>query len=286
MIRATSTSGVSAKTALDSQTFAEQVLANQSQLSTYLKDRYDFIVCGCGSSGSVVAARLAENPDVSVLLLEAGGSDNVPSVMEAAQWPLNLGSERDWGFVSQPEKHLKGRRVPQSMGKVLGGGSSINVMTYARGHKVDWDYFASEANDDTWSYSSVLDIYRRIEDWAGASDPEYRGVGGPLFIQPSPYPSPITRAMLEGANAAGLPTFENQNGRMMEAPDGASLIDMTVRDGKRQSVFRSYVYPLMDHPNLTVLTGALVTRIVFDGKRAAGVEVQVRWSLPSLRREL
>lgn len=274
MIRPKSTSGISTKTKLDSQAFAEQVLANQSQLSTHLKDRYDFIVCGSGSSGSVVAARLAENPDVSVLLLEAGGSDNVPSVLEAAQWPLNLGSERDWGFVSQPEKHLKGRRVPQSMGKVLGGGSSINVMTYARGHKVDWDYFASEANDDAWSYSSVLDIYQRIEDWAGAPDPEYRGVGGPLFIQPTPYPSPITRAMLEGANAAGLPTFENQNGTMMEAPDGASIIDMTVRDGKRQSVFRSYVYPLMNHPNLTVLTGALVTRIVFDGKRAAGVEVQ------------
>ncbi len=129
MIRPKSTSGISTKTKLDSQAFAEQVLANQSQLSTHLKDRYDFIVCGSGSSGSVVAARLAENPDVSVLLLEAGGSDNVPSVLEAAQWPLNLGSERDWGFVSQPEKHLKGRRAPQSMGKVLGGGSSINVMT-------------------------------------------------------------------------------------------------------------------------------------------------------------
>lgn len=95
------------------------------------------IVCGAGSSGSVIAARLAENPDVKVLLLEAGGSDDVPTVTEASQWPLNLGSERDWDFVSEPDPRLHGRSIPFSMGKVLGGGSSINVMLWARGHRSD-----------------------------------------------------------------------------------------------------------------------------------------------------
>jgi choline dehydrogenase-like flavoprotein len=97
----------------------------------------------------VVARRLAENPDVSVLLLEAGGDDDVPEVMRAEQWPLNLGSERDWNFAAEPNPHLNGRAIPYSMGKVLGGGSSINVMIWARGHKNDWDFFAAGAEDDS-----------------------------------------------------------------------------------------------------------------------------------------
>src|SRR5882762_11670222 len=111
--------------------FADRVRGNQRKLRDGLTSQYDFIVCGCGSSGSVVARRLSQNPEVSVLLLEAGGSDDVPSVVEASQWPLNLGSERDWDFRSEPNPHLNGRSIPLNMGKVLGGGSSINVMTWA-----------------------------------------------------------------------------------------------------------------------------------------------------------
>ena len=146
---------------------------NQAKLTSELKQHYDFIVCGSGSSGSVVACRLAENPEVSVLLLEAGGSDDVPSVVEAGQWPINLGSDRDWAFQAQPNSHLNGRSIPMGMGKVLGGGSSINAMAWSRGHKNDWDYFASEAGDPAWSYESVLNTYLRIEDWHGAPDPKY-----------------------------------------------------------------------------------------------------------------
>jgi choline dehydrogenase len=252
--------------------FAQRVGANQAKLTSELKPHYDFIICGSGSSGSVVARRLAENPDVSVLLLEAGGSDDVSSVMEAGQWPANLGSDRDWAFQAQPNPHLNGRSIPMNMGKVLGGGSSINVMIWSRGHKNDWDYFASEAGDPAWNYESVLKIYRRIEDWHGAPDPKYRGTGGPVFVQPAPDPNPIAPAMLEGARSVGIPTFENQNGRMMEGAGGSSIIDVRLRDGKRQSVLRSYTFPYMDRPNLTVLTHALVTRITFAGKRATGVE--------------
>jgi choline dehydrogenase len=257
---------------IQSEKFAQRVLANQNKLRSELRSHYDFIVCGSGSSGSVVARRLAENPEVSVLLLEAGGNDDVPSVMEAGQWPLNLGSDRDWAFQAQPNPHLNGRSIPMNMGKVLGGGSSINVMIWARGHKNDWDYFASEAGDPAWSYESVLNIYRRIEDWHGAPDPKYRGTGGPVFVQPAPDPNPIAPAMVEGASSIGIPSFESNNGRMMEADGGASILDLRVRDGKRQSVFRSYTFPYMDRPNLTVLTHALVTRITFEGKRATGVE--------------
>jgi choline dehydrogenase len=138
--------------------FAERVRINQSRLSSAMKSQYDFIICGSGSSGSVVARRLAENPEVSVLLVEAGGDDNVPSVNEPGQWFRNLGSERDWNFSAEPNPHLNGRVIPMNMGKVLGGGSSINLMAWMRGHRNDWDFFASEAADPAWSYESILGI--------------------------------------------------------------------------------------------------------------------------------
>jgi choline dehydrogenase len=253
--------------------FAERVRGNQRKLRDGLRSQYDFIVCGSGSSGSVVARRLAENPNVSVLLLEAGGSDEAPSVTEAARWFENLGSERDWKFVDQPNPHLKGRSMPLGMGKVLGGGSSVNVMGWARGHKNDWDSFASECRETAWNYASVLNIYRRMEDWQGAPDPTRRGTGGLVFVQSAPDPNPIAPAMVEGARSIGMPTFDSNNGRLMEGAGGASIIDMNVRDGKRQSVFRSYVFPYMDRPNLTVLTHALVCKLTLEGKRATGVEI-------------
>lgn len=253
--------------------FSERVRINQLRLKAGLKPRYDFIVCGAGSSGSVVARRLAENPDVSVLLLEAGGNDEVPSVTEASHWPMNLGSERDWAFQAQPSAALNGRSIPLSMGKVLGGGSSINVMVWARGHRADWDHYATVAGQPAWNYRSVVDIYRRIENWHGAPDPDHRGVDGPVFIQPPTNPNPLAPATLDGAHSVGIPVYDSPNGRMMEAAGGVALTDMNVREGKRQSIFRSYTYPVMDQPNLTVLTHALVLRVTFQGRRASGVEL-------------
>ena len=247
--------------------------APQEIVHSDLNASYDFIVCGSGSSGSVVAGRLAENPNATVLLLEAGNVDKAPSHREVGAWPMNIGTASDWGFRSQPEPFLNGRSVALSMGKVLGGGSSINVMIWARGHKSDWDFFAAEVGDPAWNYESVLSIYRRIEDWHGAPDPEYRGSGGMVFVQPEPDPHPIALATLAAARSIGIPTFENQNGKMMESEGGASIIDLRARNGKRQSSFRSYVFPFMDRANLTVWPNAVVTRVTFEGKRATGVEI-------------
>ena len=263
--------------------FATRVRVNQENLTSNLRSQYDFIVCGSGSSGSVLARRLAENPDVSVLLVEAGGSDDVSSVSEANQWPLNLGSERDWSFQAQPNPHLNGRSIPLPMGRVLGGGSSINVMGWAHGHKSDWDFFATEAGDASWNYESVLNIYRRIEDWQGAPDPRYRGTGGLVFVESAQNPNPIAPAMLEGARSIGIPTFESNNGRMMEGAGGASLIDTLTRGGKRQSICRAYTFPYMDRPNLTVLSNALVIRVTFEGRQATGVELTYQGGTHRLR---
>jgi choline dehydrogenase len=208
-----------------------------------------------------------------VLLIEAGGADDVPSIIAPNQWHLNLGTQRDWGFMAQPNAHLNGRAIPLSMGKVLGGGSSVNALAWAHGHKNDWDFFAAEAGDPAWAYEAVLKIYRRIEDWHGAPDPEHRGRGGPIFVQPAPHPNPIAPAMVEGARSIGIPTFDSNNGVMMEGDGGAAIFDLPVRDGRRQSVFRSYLFPYMDRPNLTVLSHALVTRLTFERKRASGVEI-------------
>ena len=250
------------------------VRENQRRLSARLLAEYDYIVCGSGSSGSVVARRLADNPAVNVLLVEAGGSDDLPTIINPTAWLANLGSEQDWGYVAEPNPHLNGRAMPLSMGKVLGGGSSINACCWSRGHKQDWDFFAAEAGDDAWSYDAVLEIYRRVEDWRGVPDPARRGSGGLVHVENPQNPNPIAPAFLSGAAEIGIPTYDDQNGVMMEGAGGAAFSNIRVRDGKRQSVFRSYVYPVMDRPNLTVLTHAVVMRLLFSGSHVRGIELR------------
>jgi choline dehydrogenase len=252
--------------------FADRVRTNQQKLTSQLKTTYDFIVCGSGSSGSVVARRLAENPSMQVLLLEAGGHDELPSITDWRQWASNIRTERDWNFQTRANPHLNGRVDSIAAGKVLGGGSSINALAWARGHRSDWDYFAEQAGDSTWNWQSVLKLYRDLEDWQGTPDPDYRGTGGLLYVKQEIGTGPIVPAMFEGTRSVGIPTFDSINGPMMEGPGGCSLTEFRMRNQQRLSVFRTYTFPYMDRPNLTVLSSAFVTRLIFEGKRVSAVE--------------
>ncbi len=269
------------------QTFENAVRAHQNQLASDLGKEFDFIVCGSGSSGSVVAGRLSANPDVRVLLIEAGGSDETELVLDTDQWPLNLGGERDWGFVTEPNPNMNGRSILYSMGKVLGGGSSINVGTWSRGHQADWRMYAAEAGDQGWGYDAVLNIYRsRVEDWTGVPDPDFYGIGGAMHVQPVDNPDSFSLAMLDAADSSGLKRFSNSGGQMMKEAGGCAIVDNIIHDGKRQSAYRSYIYPRLLQSNLTVLTGALATRILFAGSRATGVEFEYQGQLRQAKAKL
>lgn len=245
------------------------------QRSDVLRAAYDVVVCGSGSSGSVVARRLSDDPAVQVLLIEAGGDDDVPEVMDPTRWMDNLGTERDWGFTARPSQAVAGRRIGMSMGKLLGGGSSINVAVWARGHRDDWDFFAEHCGDPAWGYEAVLGLYRRIEDWKGEPDPHRRGTGGPVQVSPVPL-RPLGQAAVAAFVQMGVPDLGSWNGATMEAPAATGTAETTVQEQGRQSIYRDYVHPVLGRPNLTVLTGATVGRVLVEDGRASGVEIRYR----------
>jgi choline dehydrogenase len=248
--------------------------ANQATLRSTLKSSYDYIVIGSGASGSVVARRLAENRDVHVLLLEAGGEDLKPGILITETWFFNQGTDVDWNFAAERSPNVNNRSIAQAAGKTFGGGTSINGMVWARGHKNDFDYWAWATGDEAWGYQHILDIYRRIEDWQGVADPHRRGRGGEVFVQPARDPSPLAPAFLKAAEALGYPIFDDMNGILLEGTGGGAITNVRIRDGRRLNTPASYLYPVMDQDNLTVLTGAYVNRLTMEGDVVTGVEFE------------
>jgi choline dehydrogenase len=248
------------------------VTPTRERLAGSIRDAYDFIVCGGGTAGCVIARRLSDDPAASVLLIEAGGSDQVPSVIDTTLWMSNIGSERDWGYRAQPSASLNGRTPPLPMGKVLGGGSSINGSIWARGHKTDFDGWAAETDDPGWNYDAALSIYRRIENWQGPPDAARRGTGGILNIVQPQDPVPLVSALIEGAAGIGIPFVPDINGAAMEGDGGCGLANMLVQDGNRRvSMAASYLHPVMDRANLDILLCARITGLHLSGQRVTGV---------------
>jgi choline dehydrogenase len=246
---------------------------DRERLRDEVQPHYDFVICGGGTAGCIIARRLSDNPDASVLLLEAGGSDRVPAVLDTTLWMSNIGSERDWGYHAQPSPFLAGRAVPLPMGKVLGGGSSINGSIWARGHRHDFDEWARISGDPGWRYDAVLALYRKMENWQGPPDALRRGSGGLLTVQLPQDPIPLVHALIEATDALGIPHVSDMNSEVMEGDGGCGMPNLLVRDGnERVSMAATYLRPVMDRPNLHVLLCAEVTKVRFVGRRATGVE--------------
>jgi choline dehydrogenase len=220
----------------------------------------------------VLAHRLSADPDVRVLVVEAGGpTDDDPAVQAPGRWVSLMGSQWDWGYQTEPEPALNARRIPIPRGRAFGGSSAINAMAYIRGHYTDYDFWR-DAGNPGWGWVEVLPYFQRAEDNSrGAS--AVRGAGGPLAVSDGTDPHPAHDAFLEAARALGFaadPAWEF-NGR--DQANGAGFLQKNIRDGRRHSTADAYLVPALERPNLTALAHAHATRLTFDGRRCTGVEV-------------
>ncbi|MDP6933647.1 MAG: GMC family oxidoreductase N-terminal domain-containing protein, partial [Myxococcota bacterium] len=247
---------------------------------------WDHVVVGAGSAGCVVAARLTEDPDCRVLLIEGGGSDRsdlcrVPGMVSIIHTVPQVKKKYDWGYKTAPRTETLDRRIPYLRGKVLGGSSAINGMVFVRGNRLDYDGWAQDGCPG-WSHEQVLPYFRKLEDFE-LGESEYRGAGGPIKVSLPTDISPVSEAFLQACSSTcGIDIIEDYNGASQE---GAALWQLSSRDGIRYSSSEGYLHPNLDRPNLEVRTGALVHRVRIEGGRATGVEFSIDGQVQIARAE-
>lgn len=231
------------------------------------EEKFDYIVVGSGSAGGVVAARLSEDPSVSVLLLEAGGEDDDEMIRVPAGFPALFKTRWDWGYRTSPQKQLMGRRADWPRMKALGGCSAMNAMIYIRGNAADYDEWRDAYGAIGWGYDDVLPYFKKAEGNQRLGNP-YHGTDGPLHVEDRRYTHELSHAWVESAVASGLKRNDDFNGADQE---GAGLYQVTCKKGRRWSVADAYIRPTQNRANLTVRTHAFVTRVLLEGTRAVGV---------------
>jgi choline dehydrogenase len=234
-------------------------------------ESFDFIIVGSGSAGSVMAKRLSEDRKHSVLVLEYGGTDRGPLIQmpSALSYPMSM-QLYNWGFESEPEPHLNGRRLATPRGKVMGGSSSINGMVYVRGHARDFDTW-QEMGATGWGYADVLPYFKRMEHVEGGEE-GWRGTEGPMHVKRGRRFNPLYQAFIDAGRQAGYPVTSDYNGRQQE---GFADMEMTVHQGLRWSAANAYLKPAMKTGRIKLVTGAMARRVLLEGKRAVGVEYDV-----------
>ncbi|MDT7828837.1 choline dehydrogenase [Pricia sp. S334] len=243
---------------------------------------YDYVIVGGGSAGSVLANRLSEDPNTQVLVLEAGRPDYILDFrihMPAALSFLLTGTTYNWGYTSDPEPYMNQRRIAQPRGKVLGGSSSINGMIWIRGNKGDYNKWGREKGLEDWDYAHVLPYFKKLENRLKGAD-KYHGDEGPLKLTTPKNENPLFEAFFESVQEAGYPLTDDVNGAQQE---GFGKFDQTIYNSRRKSAARSYLHPVKDRDNLTVLTKAMVHKVLFDGKKAVGVEYKKGSKVHTLR---
>ena len=240
---------------------------------------FDYVIVGAGSAGCVIARRLIENTDATVLLLEAGGSDGgITSISDPSQWVNNIGSQYDWTYSYEPSPHTNNRSILLSRGKVLGGSGSINALVWARGNRADYDGWAGAGNAG-WDYDSILPLFKKSEDWEdGAS--QFRGAGGPVRIERAKNLHPVATALIDAGRSYGMPYLDDIN---ISRPEGVGPISMNVRNGERCSTARGFLQPVMGEENLNVMTCAQAIKLNFSGTRCTGLDVLINGELCSIR---
>ena len=247
--------------------------------------QYDFVIVGGGSAGCVLANRLTADGSNRVLVMEAGRPDYPWDVFVhmPAALTFPIGNRfYDWKYESEPEPAMNGRRIYHARGKVLGGSSSINGMIFQRGNPLDYERWAGDAGMESWDYAHCLPYFRRMENaMAAAADDEHRGRSGPLVLERGPATNPLFGAFFEAVQQAGFRLTGDVNGYRQE---GFGAFDRTVHRGRRVSASGAYLRPVLDRPNLEVVTRAFVTRVLFNGTRAVGVEYIPRRGAPLLVR--
>jgi choline dehydrogenase len=228
---------------------------------------YDYIIVGSGSAGSVLANRLSAKPEIKVLLLEAGGSDNSFYVRMPAGIANLSGPRFNWGYETAPQAAMKGRRMYWPRGRLIGGSSSVNAMVYMRGQPADYDHWRQLGNAG-WSYDDVLPYFKKAERNERLHD-RFHGADGPLNVAERPYTNPLSHAFVEAAQQAGLPFNPDFNGALQL---GCGLFQVTQKNGRRWSAASAYLHPAAARENLTIVTKAQATRVLIENGRAVGVE--------------